>query len=153
MPALPRQGAFWQFSAQATWQALSFRARARLALQPVLRTTRLSHTQDASLAAFSWTQGLPGGSDHSYCRHVRGRSGTDAPAQRARRCRSPQHRALAQVVARDLHGNAVLAKRACRVQTMARSSSITQRRPTLTPPPLSPGLAASPSHRQARRQA
>src|SRR5262249_14209572 len=121
LPVLPRRPAFWRLSAQATRPALPFGTGARLALQLVLRTPWLPHTQDATVAAVSRAEGLCGGSSHSYYPSARGRdANTDAAAQRAYRCRPPESRTLAQVVAGGVYGNAILASGACCVHAASR---------------------------------
>src|ERR1019366_3783662 len=108
MRALRRRAAFRLLSAQAAGPALPARARARPALQLLLCGRRLSVAGDAALAALPRPQGLScrdrgAGGDHAARRD-------DLPdgAPVASRRRRPTHRgALAEVVARQLHGNAV----------------------------------------------
>src|SRR5215467_9819879 len=112
MPGMRKRTALVQLSAQAPREAAQVGPRARFAVQPVLRTARLPQTQDTAVAALSRTQGVSGGGNRPGLNPARERHGiTHAAADCTHPRRSQNGRAMANVVARCLYGNALLANR------------------------------------------
>src|SRR5262249_45142022 len=113
MLGMRERAAFVQLSAQAPRQTAQVGSRARFAVQPVLCTARLPPTQDTTIPALSRTEAVSGCNNHPDLNPARGRDRIAYAAPHRADPRRPQNRrSVASLVARCLHGNAILANRA-----------------------------------------